>query len=80
MSNNCICDIFQILPGEEPPEQPLPVPTKPAQTEKEVKKKKFVPLFSKEGQALSVVQLAGNYSKCTLYLAISDKLQNVHYS
>lgn len=50
-----------ILPGEEPPEQPLPVPTRLQQTEKDVKKKKFVPLFSKEGQALSVVQLAGRH-------------------
>ncbi|XP_060553293.1 activating signal cointegrator 1-like [Ruditapes philippinarum] len=50
-----------ILPGEEPPEQPLPVPTKPVQKDKDVKKKKFVPLFSKEGQALSVVQLAGRH-------------------
>ncbi|XP_045216561.1 activating signal cointegrator 1-like [Mercenaria mercenaria] len=51
-----------ILPGEEPPEQPIPVPTKAVQPDKDVKKKqKFIPLFSKEGQALSVVQLAGRH-------------------
>jgi len=50
----------QILPGEERPNQQLPAPAAPRSQEPDTKKKqKFVPLYSKEGQAKSVVQLPG---------------------
>lgn len=52
--------LFQVLPGEDTNVPSLPLPQKTQSTEKEVKKKqKFVSLYSKEGQAKSIVQLAG---------------------
>jgi len=68
---------FQVLPGEERPVQSLPPPLKQQSAEKDVKKKnKFVPLYSKEGQAMSVVQLPGKcYWEIMLHLVIFAKLK-----
>ncbi|KAL4228260.1 Activating signal cointegrator 1 [Mactra antiquata] len=50
-----------ILPGEESDIPSIPLSVKPS-TDKDVKKKqKFVPLYSKEGQAKSIVLLAGRH-------------------
>ncbi|XP_052797264.1 activating signal cointegrator 1-like isoform X1 [Mya arenaria] len=51
-----------ILPGEERATTTPLLPSPRESTEKEVKKKqKFVPLYSKEGQAVSIVQLPGRH-------------------
>ena len=49
------------MPGDERPQEYIPVPDKQTQIqEKDVKKKqKFVPLFSKEGQSKDAIQLSG---------------------
>ncbi|KAH3840986.1 activating signal cointegrator 1-like [Dreissena polymorpha] len=52
-----------VMPGEEKPPPQLPPPERTRPAEKDVKKKqKFVPLYSKEGQAMSVILIPGRHA------------------